>query len=123
MHDAQAIALLLFLIVGSLAAGHYLHKRRIFWLPGCGATILVGGVAGLLIYNLSDHAEADFLEFDPENFTLFLLPPIIFEAGYDLKVTRDATATPPSQRLPPPGSSKYRAGGKGQRARACPPLV
>ena len=41
----------------------------------------------------------------------------------DLKATRDANATPPPQRLPPPGSSKYRAGGKGQRARACPPLV
>ena len=87
MHGADGIALLLFLIVAALAASHYLNKKRIFWLPSCGATILIGVAAGLLIYNLSeDHHEADFLEFDPENFTLFLLPPIIFEAGYHLNM-------------------------------------
>ena len=86
MHGAKGIGLLLFLIVAALAAGHYLNAKRIYWLPGCGATILIGAAAGLLIYTLSDQHEADFLEFDPETFTLFLLPPIIFEAGYHLNM-------------------------------------
>lgn len=88
MHAATGIALLLLLIVAALAAGHYLNEKRIFWLPGCGATILIGVAAGLLIYSLSDdhHAARASLEFDPENFNLFLLPPIIFEAGYHLNM-------------------------------------
>jgi len=85
MHGAKAIGLLLFLIVMSMAAGHFLNGKRIYWLPGCGATILIGAVAGLVIY-LSDQHEESFLQFDPENFTLFLLPPIIFEAGYHLNM-------------------------------------
>ena len=83
---AMGIAYLMLLIVVSLGIGQFLHKRKIYALPGCGATIIVGVLAGLLIDVLSQHHEADLLEFNAENFTLFLLPPIIFEAGYHLNM-------------------------------------
>jgi len=58
-------------------------------LPECGATIIVGFFAGYYVStHLPPHTtrEETHLYFDPMFFTLFLLPPIIFEAGYSLNM-------------------------------------
>ena len=55
MHDAAGIAVVLLLVICAMAAGQYLHIKHVFWLPECGATILIGVAAGLLIDVLSHH--------------------------------------------------------------------
>ena len=98
-HDetlAITIGVILVLFSVALAIGQWLHHRHIYWLPESAATILVGLVFGL-IFTVMDYEKhfpffeqdvtpglKDLLTFDPEFFTLFLLPPIIFEAGFNM---------------------------------------
>lgn len=84
---SAGVAIILVLNVVSLAIGQWLHTRHLYWLPECGATILVGvcaGIAGSLLLPPDVEAEEAHMYFDPTFFTLVLLPPIIFEAGYAL---------------------------------------
>ena len=70
--------------VVSLGIGQWLHAKHIMWMPECGATIILGFVVGMLIRGSIPPAlmvQRANLFFDPTFFTLFLLPPIIFEAG------------------------------------------
>ena len=84
---ALSVAIMISLNIVSLMIGQWLHAKHIYWLPECGATILVGFFAG---WYASTHMppnvsrQETHLYFDPSFFTLFLLPPIIFEAGYHL---------------------------------------
>jgi len=74
----------------SLGAGQWLHSKHIYWLPECGMTILIGFIVGLII-KTELPPEMVFAEtnmyFDPVFFQLFLLPPIIFDAGYGLNMS------------------------------------
>jgi sodium/hydrogen exchanger 8 len=94
VHEAEhlmalSVATMILLNIVSLGIGQWLHSKHIYWLPECGATILVGFFAGWWV---SKHLPPDVerketnLYFDPTFFTLFLLPPIIFEAGYSLNM-------------------------------------
>ena len=84
---AMSVTIMIMLNIVSLGIGQWLHAKHIYWLPECGATILVGFFAG---WYVSQHLPPDIsrdeahLYFDPTFFTLFLLPPIIFDAGYSL---------------------------------------
>jgi sodium/hydrogen exchanger 8 len=73
----------------SLCAGSWLHQNHILWFPECGITIIIGFIVGMTIKSSIPPAllltDAN-LFFDPTFFTLFLLPPIIFEAGYSLNM-------------------------------------
>ena len=87
---AASVATMIILNVISLGIGQWLHSKHIFWLPECGATILVGFFAGWLVsLNLPPDVERKEtnLYFNPIFFTLFLLPPIIFEAGYSINMS------------------------------------
>jgi len=76
--------------VVSLGAGQWLHSKHIYWLPECGMTILIGFIVGLIIKSWLPK-EMVFAEtnmyFNPTFFQLFLLPPIIFDAGYGLNMS------------------------------------
>lgn len=100
-HDetlAITIGVILVLFSVALAIGQWLHHRHIYWLPESGTTIIVGFVAGLLISYMDVEKDfpffdqdvtpglKDMLVFNHEFFTLFLLPPIIFEAGYSFQI-------------------------------------
>jgi len=86
---AASIVTMVGLNIVSLAVGQWLHSKHIYWLPECGFTIIVGFMAGWWV---GTHMPPDVereetnLYFDPIFFTLFLLPPIIFEAGYGLNM-------------------------------------
>jgi NhaP-type Na+/H+ or K+/H+ antiporter len=62
-----------------------LHAREVTWLPGSGATMLIGVLTGLLINGLGNEEMLSEAKFDEHFFTLFLLPIIVFESGYALR--------------------------------------
>ena len=69
--------------------GQWLHSKHIYWLPECGATIIVGFFAGWIVSSMLPpdvEREEAHLYFDSTFFMLFLLPPIIFDAGYELNM-------------------------------------
>eukprot|EP01048_Picozoa_sp_COSAG05_P011984 COSAG05_NODE_1170_length_5624_cov_2.536360_3_plen_782_part_00 len=77
-------------IILSICVGNFLHAHEFYVLPESGATILFGLLLGgvLLLYSkLMGHREQllEMTEFDTEIFSLFLLPVIIFAAGFNLR--------------------------------------
>lgn len=84
---AISIVTMICLNIVSLSIGQFLHSKHILWLPECGVTIIVGFAAGIAVGKILppdvERTETG-LYFDPIFFTLFLLPPIIFEAGYSI---------------------------------------
>ena len=88
----QALYLFFFLtfIIASICAGNFLHAHEFYVLPESGATILFGLMLGSLLqlyshlYDLEDDL-INMTEFDTEIFSLFLLPIIIFAAGFNLR--------------------------------------
>ena len=62
--------------------------KRITWLSGSGASILLGLFLGWIIaFATVDGSEANELMFKRELFFYVLLPPIIFEAGFSMRTT------------------------------------
>jgi sodium/hydrogen exchanger 8 len=77
-------------IILSICVGNFLHAHEFYVLPESGATVLFGLLLGgvLTIYSDWLQYESELLEmteFDTEIFSLFLLPVIIFAAGFNLR--------------------------------------
>ena len=93
LNDTESLAsfsilYMLLLLFGSLLLGYVLHKRKVKVMQEAGAALLVGVFAGLVVFlaNGRSRDRADYIAFQKEFFFLFLLPPIIFEAGYGMQV-------------------------------------
>jgi len=86
MEVSTEILIILFLLMLSIMGGHFLKKRRHRYLQESGLTTLIGAVAGLILKsmdieeyttNLSNHFVRLFM--------ILLLPPIIFESGFNMQ--------------------------------------
>lgn len=77
---------MIFLLLVSILGGHYLKKKHHKYLQESGLTTLIGVVAGLVLklVNIEDYMKVLSGHF-VSLFMLLLLPPIIFESGYNLK--------------------------------------
>jgi sodium/hydrogen exchanger 8 len=57
------------------------------FLPDCIAAIIIGICIGFFLTE-SDMALADSLTMDPQTFFLYMLPPILYDAGYYVEKTK-----------------------------------
>lgn len=80
------ILLMLFLLMVALMGGSFLKKKGSNYLQEAGLTTLIGMIAGYFLKGLkvdvlSKELTAGFVEL----FMLLLLPPIIFESGFNMQ--------------------------------------
>ena len=75
------------LAVGAtLVIGHLLERNHIHILPEAAVGVLIGALCAAATTYLHDDAMLDGERFNFYVFTDYLLPPIIFEAGYNMEV-------------------------------------
>jgi NhaP-type Na+/H+ or K+/H+ antiporter len=86
MELSTEILIMLFLLMLSIMGGHFLKKKGHKYLQESGLTTLIGVAAGLILKsmdieeyttNLSNHFVRLFM--------ILLLPPIIFESGFNMQ--------------------------------------
>jgi solute carrier family 9 (sodium/hydrogen exchanger), member 8 len=79
-------------VVGILAlgstfiGGYILEQNHIHYLPEAGVGVLMGALVAGMAIMMGNEAMAKHDQFDFEFFMTFLIPPIIFEAGYNMNV-------------------------------------
>ena len=85
MDISTEILIMLFLLMLSITFGHFLKKSKHKYLQESGLTVMIGVAAGLLlkILNVEDYMTNLSNHFG-NLFMILLLPPIIFESGYNM---------------------------------------
>ncbi|XP_013609990.1 PREDICTED: sodium/hydrogen exchanger 4 [Brassica oleracea var. oleracea] len=81
----QVIPISVFIVILCLCLviGHLLEENR--WVNESITAIAVGAVSGTVILLISKGKSSHILVFDEELFFIYLLPPIIFNAGFQVK--------------------------------------
>ena len=82
--DAQAAFTLNVTIIGCLLLAYAVKRFKVYSLPESAGALLVGVLVGGMARLTVGAQNLDLFEFQPEVFFFFLLPPIMFEAGYSL---------------------------------------
>ncbi|XP_061197565.1 sodium/hydrogen exchanger 8-like [Saccostrea echinata] len=83
-HSSFTIFFILLLVALSILTTHMLIQTRFHYLPESIADILLGAFAGLLLKVTNSGNGQNAEAFNPTVFFIVLLPPIIFESGYNL---------------------------------------
>ena len=83
-----SILFMILLLLGASLVGYFLQRRKVRLLGEAGFALLLGVVAGFCVYaaNGFSRERTHYITFQKEFFFLFLLPPIIFEAGFGVEV-------------------------------------
>ena len=82
--SSMAIFFLLFILILSIFLLHALLKIKFHYLPESLAMVFLGAMVGLFMMALPEAETKRMESFSPTMFFLILLPPIIFESGYNL---------------------------------------
>ncbi|CAI0447797.1 unnamed protein product [Linum tenue] len=79
----HSITLFVALLLTCILIGHLLEKSR--WMNESITALVIGVVTGILILVTTGGKSSRILIFDEEIFFIYLLPPIIFNAGFQVK--------------------------------------
>ncbi|CAN0899060.1 Sodium/hydrogen exchanger 2 [Linum grandiflorum] len=79
----RAITLFVVLLLACILIGHLLEKSR--WMNESITALLIGVATGILILVTTEGKSSRILIFDEDLFFIYLLPPIIFNAGFQVK--------------------------------------
>lgn len=82
--DAEAAFALIVTIIGCLLLSYVIKRFQVYSLSESAGSLLVGVVVGGMARFAVGDENLNLFEFQPEVFFFFLLPPIIFEAGYSV---------------------------------------
>ncbi|EZG44112.1 sodium/hydrogen exchanger, partial [Gregarina niphandrodes] len=82
----QTAALTSVMLMCAFICGHLINISKLRNIPQSTAGILIGAFSGLLIFywNPKLFGNKSLLNFNPELFYMFMLPPIILEAGFSM---------------------------------------
>eukprot|EP00250_Pteridium_aquilinum_P002547 c12767_g2_i1 orf=1-912(-) len=78
-----AICITVALLLGSMLIGHLLHTTK--WVNESTTSIVLGVCAGMIVFIKSSGQNSHTLNFNEDLFFYYLLPPIIFNAGFQVK--------------------------------------
>jgi NhaP-type Na+/H+ or K+/H+ antiporter len=84
-HDAIMLTVFLIMLIVGMHFANFLVQHHILWFPESGVYILVGMFVAAVLLAKDAKEAPSLLNLDAELLNLLLLPPIIFEAGYELK--------------------------------------
>ena len=80
------IVLGLFCVAITFTLSYFAERRHMDWLPEASIGVLVGAFASAIVaLTRPDFSIVKHMQFSESFFFQFLLPPIIFEAGYNMK--------------------------------------
>ncbi|KAK6915491.1 Cation/H+ exchanger [Dillenia turbinata] len=81
--SVTSISLFVALLCGCILVGHLLEEYR--WMNESITALIIGVVTGVLILLISRGKSSHLLMFSEDLFFIYLLPPIIFNAGFQVK--------------------------------------
>ena len=82
--SSLAIFFVLFVLVLCVFLVHFMLQNKCHYIPESLAIVFLGGFVGAVIKLLPNEELSKVESFSPTTFFLVLLPPIIFESGYNL---------------------------------------
>lgn len=86
LYDAWALLILAFLLLLTLFSAYVIKRHRISYLHETVLSVVLGLIVGGVVKVLPGDQVQDLITFDPRWFFNLLLPPILLNSGYEMRM-------------------------------------